>query len=83
MTPIERRRRHSILAALAVTEGGAMTARGLRDDLEVTHNIALTADVIRVDLIWLRDGGYLQLAGDLARITEAGRDVVLNRAELP
>lgn len=83
MTPIERRRRHSILAALAVSEGGALAVRPLRDDLEVTHNIAITADVIRVDLIWLRDGGYIQLAGDLARISEAGRDVVLQRSELP
>lgn len=83
MTPIERRRRNSILAALAVTEGGAMQARALRDDLEVIHNIAVTADVIRVDLIWLRDTGYIQLVDDLARITEAGRDVVLQRSALP
>lgn len=83
MTPIERRRRNSILAALAVTPGGAMPVRALRDDLEVIHNIAVTTDVIRVDLIWLRDTGYIQLVDDLARITEAGRDVVLQRSELP
>lgn len=83
MTPIERRRRNSILAALAVSPGNAMTARALRDDLEVTHNIAITVDVVRVDLIWLRDTGFVALVDDLARLTEAGRDVVMNRSELP
>lgn len=78
-------RRRAILAVLAFAPGRAATARLLRDELEGVHGQMATVDRVRADLIWLADVGLVKRVDslDLARLTEAGADVVMQRTEMP
>ena len=79
----ERLRRHGILSLLFFVPGQSMTARRLRDELEAVHGQVVTVDRVRADLLWLADVGLVTGLADAATLTEAGRDVVLQRAQLP
>jgi hypothetical protein len=76
-------RRNAVLAILAFAPGQAATARAIRDQLEANHGQTVTVDRVRADLLWLADVGSIERLDDLVRLTEAGRDVVLGRAQLP
>lgn len=79
----EANRRRGILALLFFAPGQAMNARKLRADLELVHGQVATVDKIRADLLWLADVGMVQAQGDMATLTERGREVVQDRAVMP
>jgi len=81
MTETDRRRRNSLLAALA-WEGGNSVARVLRNELETVHGIAVSLDRVRADLRVLQDVGALRLADDLVQMTAEGREHVQRLREL-
>lgn len=79
----DRTRRHGIVSLLFFVPGQSMTARRLRDELEAVHGQVVTVDRVRADLLWLADVGMVSGMADAASLTEAGRDVVLQRAQMP
>ncbi len=79
----EKNRRRAILALLFFAPGQTLTARKLRDELEAVHGQVVTVDKVRADLLWLADVGMLQAAGDVATVTERGKEVVQDRAVMP
>lgn len=79
----EKTRRRAILSQLFFAAGQALTARALRDELENVHGQVATVDKVRAELLWLADVSLVQLAGDMATLTERGRDVVMDRAVMP
>lgn len=79
----EANRRRGILALLFFAPGQAMNARKLRDELELVHGQVATVDKIRADLLWLADVGMVQAQGDMATLTERGREVVQDRTVMP
>lgn len=87
MTSAERNaeltRRRGILALLFFAAGQTLTARRLRDDLEAVHGQVATVDKVRADLLWLSDVDLVNNVGDVATITERGKDVVLDRSSMP
>lgn len=82
-TLAEKNRRRAILALLFFAPGQTLTARKLRDELEAVHGQVVTVDKVRADLLWLADVGMLQVAGDVATVTERGKEVVQDRAVMP
>ncbi len=82
MNEADKRRCNSLLASLSFAGGHAL-ARPLRNDLEVVHGLAVTLDRVRADIIALADVGLVQRDGDLVRITQEGREVVMGLRELP
>jgi hypothetical protein len=74
-------RRQTLLAILAFAPGGAAPVRALRDDLERDHGLVATQDRVRADVAWLADVGFVEFAPvqDLAKLTPAGQDVVMQR----
>ena len=76
-------RRRAILAVLAFAPGRTASARTLRDELEGAHGQVATVDRVRADMIWLADVGLVERQDDLAKLTETGADVVMQRAEMP
>lgn len=74
-------RRKSLLATLAFD--AVATLAVLRGELESVHGIPASADLVRADLTWLDEMGLCRWNGDLAKITERGRDVVAGRAKFP
>lgn len=81
MTPDDKKRRNSLLATLAF-EGGSTTARVLRDQMDVVHGLPSTIDRVRADLSVLADLGAVRKDGDLAMLTEEGREHVQRLREL-
>lgn len=81
MNDDDKKRRNSLLASLAF-EAGSLPARLLRDALENVHNIPVTLDRVRADLRVLADIGAVTLQGDLAMLTQEGREHVNRLREL-
>ena len=81
MTNTSARRRKSLLATIAFEPAISLTR--LREELDVVHGIAASLDLIRADLLWLEEMGLVRTNGDLAQITERGRDVAAMRARFP
>ncbi len=81
MSTHEIHRRKSILTSLAID--GAGTVLALRRELEATHFIAASGDLIRADLDWLNELGLVKWNGEIAQCTERGRDVAALRAKFP
>jgi hypothetical protein len=81
MTDKDKRRRKSILTTIAVDPG--ITVARLRTELEMTHNIAASADLIRADLTWLVEMSLCRWDGEIALCTERGKDVAAGRAKYP
>lgn len=77
----EYKRRSAILATLSFDP--AATVRTLREELEIVHGIAASADLIRADLDWLAEMRLVRVDGDAARCTERGMDVARLRAKFP
>jgi hypothetical protein len=76
-------RRRAILSTLYFAPAHTQGVRPLRDELEAVHGQVVTTDKVRADLIWLADVGFVQTAGDMAILTEAGIDVVCDRRPMP
>ncbi|MFA9951146.1 hypothetical protein [Dentiradicibacter hellwigii] len=49
----------------------------------MVHGIAASLDLIRADIDWLVEMGLVRFNGELAQITERGRDVAALRAKFP
>lgn len=81
MAAAERRR--SLLATLLFAAGATATVRELVRELELVHNIAASADLVRGDLTWLREQELVKFQADTAQITERGRDVARGAAPWP
>lgn len=79
--PRERRRRSSLLSTLAFE--AALTVTRLRGEMEAVHGIAMSADLVRADLLWLAEMGLIRWNGEIAQCTERGRDVAALRAKFP
>lgn len=82
MTEADKKRANSLLVTLHFA-GGAGQARGLRDELESVHGIAVTLDRVRMDLAWLSDVGLLQRVNDTVALTQEGREVACGLRKLP
>lgn len=81
-TPAPARRR-SLLASLLFAPAATLTVRDLVRELELVHNTAASADLVRGDLAWLKEQELVQYAADTAQITERGRDVARGAAPWP
>ena len=71
----EYKRRSAILATLSFDP--VATVRTLREELEIVHGIAASADLIRADLDWLAEMRLVRVAGGgieqaMGRIIAAG-----------
>jgi hypothetical protein len=77
----EKRRRKSLLSTIAFFT--TMTVLEMRKEMEMTHGIAASADLIRADIGWLEEMGLIRWNGEIAQCTERGRDVGENRAKFP
>ncbi|SDI53154.1 hypothetical protein [Propionivibrio dicarboxylicus] len=80
MTAQELKRRSSLLMSISF---GVSTVLALRKDIEMTHFIVASADLVRADIDWLVEMGLIQWSGEVARCTERGHDVVAKRAKFP
>lgn len=76
-------RRRAILALVFFATGQTLSARQARDELEAIHGQIATVDKVRAEFLWLADVGLLRTAGDVATLTERGREVVMDRAAMP
>ena len=76
-------RRRSLLSSLYFAPGSTMGIHKLQRELQTTHNTAASADQVRGDLSWLKEQGFVLLLGDVAQLTERGRDVALQVAPWP
>lgn len=65
----------AIEPALRITE--------LRERLEYTHNLPVSATRLRADLALLEEAGLVRLTDGLVAPTERGRDIATGRAPLP
>ncbi|MDB5802280.1 MAG: hypothetical protein JWL63_3219 [Rhodocyclales bacterium] len=79
----ELARRRALLAVLFFATGKTKSVTSLRGDLETVHGLIASSDQVRNDLIWLREMGMADFAGDMATINERGSDVVRGSAQLP
>lgn len=77
------RRRRCVLASLWFAPESTAGVRGLARELDLSHNIAASADQVRGDLSWLAEQGFVRPAGDMAQATERGADVVRGAAPWP
>lgn len=77
----DKKRRTSLLAALVFDP--VLTPTQLRHELEITHNVVASVDLVRADLTWLDEVGLVRFNGNVAGITERGRDVVRGSAKFP
>lgn len=81
--PNPAHRRHSLLASLYFEPASTARVRTLAHQMDVVHNIAASADLVRADLMWLQEVGLARLKEDTATLTERGRDVATGVAEFP
>lgn len=79
----ESTRRHSLLATLYFEPAGSARVSVLVRQMELVHNLAVSADLVRADLIWLAEMSLVRSRDDSAQITERGRDVAQARAPFP
>ena len=82
MSPEDKKRANSLLVTLHFG-GGSGQARGLREELETTHGIAVTLDRVRADLAWLTDVGLVQRFEDTVVLTQEGRETATGLRRLP
>ena len=83
MTAPAQRRCSSLLATLLFATNGTATVRELAREMEIVHSIAVSADLVRGDLTWLKEQGRVRVEHDTAQITERGRDVARRAAPWP
>lgn len=76
-------RRHSLLCTLYACDFSTARVPELVRELELVHNIAASADLVRSDLMWLTEMGLAKFKQDTATLSERGRDVVFKRADFP
>lgn len=76
-------RRHSLLATLYFEPHGSARVSTLVRQMELVHNLAVSADLVRADLMWLEEMGLVRSKDDSAQVTERGRDVAQARAQFP
>lgn len=81
MTDKELTRRRSLLATIYFWS--LISVLQLRQEMESVHGIAMSADLVRVDLDWLAEMGLVRWNGEAAQLTERGRDIAMGRAKLP
>ncbi|PJC14554.1 MAG: hypothetical protein CO065_14065 [Comamonadaceae bacterium CG_4_9_14_0_8_um_filter_57_21] len=81
ITPAHRR--HSLLLSLFQADNSAARTSELVRDMEYTHNLAVSSDLVRADLMWLAEVGLIRFKDDNAQLIERGRDVVMRRAPFP
>ena len=81
VTPAHRR--HSLLLSLFQCDNSAARTPELVREMELTHSLAVSSDLVRADLMWLEEMGLIKFKADAAQLIERGRDVVLRRAEFP
>ena len=81
ITPAHRR--HSLLLTLFQFDASFARVAELVLEMELIHCLAVSADLVRADLIWLAEMGLINFKADSAQLIERGRDVVLRRAEFP
>lgn len=81
LTPAARR--FSLLLSLFQAEHSSARVPELVREMELTHSLFLSADLVRSDLTWLKEMGLIQYKADTAQLVERGRDVALRRAEFP
>ncbi len=77
------RRRHSLLATLYFEPAASARVGALVRQMELVHNLAVSADLVRADLMWLEEIGLVRYHDDAAQVSERGRDVATGRAEFP
>lgn len=78
---LEIKRRTAILSTLSFD--ALATVRKLREEMEMVHGVACSADLIRADLGWLAEMGLVRFDGEAAQCTERGMDVARLRARFP
>ena len=85
MTPTHpaAHRRHSLLATLYFEPQGSARAGVLVRQMELVHNLVVSADLVRADLTWLAEMELVRYKDDSAQVTERGRDVAQGRAQFP
>lgn len=77
------KRRHSLLATLYFCEQSTARSRQLVTKMCNIHNIVMSADLVRADMIWMGEMGLVMFKDDIAQITERGRDVAQGNADFP
>jgi hypothetical protein len=76
-------RRRCLLLSLWAAEYSTSPLHELQRELRVTHNIIASADLVRGDLAWLAEQGWVKVKSDVAQLTERGRDVAVGAAPWP
>ena len=76
-------RRASLLATLYFEPQGSARVSTLVRQMELVHNLAVSADLVRADLTWLAEMELVRRQDDSAQVTERGRDVATGRAGFP
>lgn len=78
-------RRKSLLVTLTYADHGAATVREMRREMELVHNLAVSADLVRGDFAWLAEQGLVRYRPqhDSAQVTERGQDVARGAAVWP
>lgn len=75
-------RRKAILQLLFFAVGRTLTVPRLQRQLEEQHHQIVSSQRIRKDLADMEELEYVQTMEDATTLTEAGRDVVMDRIEL-
>lgn len=81
--PKPAHRRHSLLASLYFETNSTARVRTLVRQMDLVHNVAVSTDLVRADLMWLQEVGLVRLKDDTAMLTERGSDVATGFAEFP
>lgn len=81
ITPAHRR--VSLLLTLFQCDNSQARVPELVREMELIHCLAVSSDLVRADLTWLREMGLIRYKDDSAQLIERGRDVVFKRAEFP
>ncbi len=76
-------RRRCLLLSLWAAERSTARLEELQRELRITHNLLVSADLLRGDLTWLQEQGLARAKDDAAQLTERGRDVALEAAPWP
>lgn len=81
--PTSAHRRHSLLATLYFEPASTARVSALVRQMERVHNLVVSSDLVRTDLLWLQEMELARLRDDTATLTERGRDVAVGRATFP
>ena len=81
VTPAHRR--HSLLATLYFEPTSTARVGTLVRQMELIHNLVVSADLVRADLSWLAEMELLRYTDDTAQMLERGPDVAAGRAGFP